>query len=69
MALTKGAKTVGALGLVAAVGVGASIAARRRILRERRPGDAVRLTVVRVPERGRAATLTLNARLIEAPAS
>jgi serine protease Do len=38
----------------------------RRILRSRRPGDLVRLTVVRVPDRGRATTLTLTARLAEA---
>jgi S1-C subfamily serine protease len=38
----------------------------RRILRSRRPGDTVRLTVVRIPGRGRAATVTLSARLGEA---
>jgi serine protease Do len=39
----------------------------RRILRSRRPGDRVRLTVVRAPNRGgRAATLTLTAQLAEA---
>jgi serine protease Do len=38
----------------------------RRILRTHRPGDPVRLTVVRATERGRAATLTLTARLGEA---
>jgi serine protease Do len=38
----------------------------RRILRGRRPGDSVRLTVVRAPDRGRATTLTLTAQLGEA---
>jgi serine protease Do len=38
----------------------------RRILRSRRPGDAVRLTVVRAPDRGSATTLTLTAQLGEA---
>jgi len=38
----------------------------RRILRSRRPGDRVRLTVVRVPQGGRASTLTLTAQLVEA---
>ncbi|MFN2567380.1 MAG: S1C family serine protease [Gemmatimonadaceae bacterium] len=38
----------------------------RRILRSRRPGDTVRLTVVRVAGRDRATTLTLTARLGEA---
>jgi serine protease Do len=38
----------------------------RRILRSRRPGDTVRLTVVRADNRGRATTLTLTARLDEA---
>ena len=41
----------------------------RRILRNRQPGDTVRLTVVRIPERGRAQTMTVSARLIEAPVS
>jgi serine protease Do len=40
----------------------------RRILRSRRPGDTVRLTVVRAPDRGRATTLTLTAQLGEASA-
>jgi serine protease Do len=40
----------------------------RRILRARRPGDTVRLTVVRAPDRGRATTLTLTAQLGEASA-
>jgi serine protease Do len=38
----------------------------RRVLRAHQPGDAVRLTVVRASAPGRAATLTLNARLGEA---
>ena len=38
----------------------------RRILRGRRAGDAVQLTVVRAAGRGRATTLTLTARLAEA---
>ena len=38
----------------------------RRVLRSRRPGDQVRLTVVRVPQRGRASTVTLTAQLVEA---
>lgn len=38
----------------------------RRILRSHRPGDSVRLTVVRVPSRGRATTLTVTAQLTEA---
>jgi S1-C subfamily serine protease len=38
----------------------------RRILRSHRPGDSVRLTVVRAPVRGRASTLTLTAQLGEA---
>jgi serine protease Do len=40
----------------------------RRILRARRPGDTVRLTVVRAPDRGKATTLTLTAQLGEASA-
>jgi serine protease Do len=35
----------------------------RRILRSRKPGDTVRLTVVRAADRGRATTLTLTAQL------
>jgi hypothetical protein len=38
------------------------------ILRSRQPGDAVRLTVVRVPDRGRPTTLALSARLAEGTA-
>jgi serine protease Do len=38
----------------------------RRILRSHRPGDSVRLTVVRAPNRGRPTTLTLTAQLGEA---
>jgi serine protease Do len=37
----------------------------RRILRSRRPGDSVRLTVLRVGGRGRASTLSITARLRE----
>jgi serine protease Do len=39
----------------------------RRILRSRRPGDSVRLTVLRVTGRGRASTLSITARLREGP--
>jgi serine protease Do len=38
----------------------------RRILRSHRPGDSVRLTIMRVPNRGRATTLNLTAQLVEA---